>query len=194
MILALVRVATLGAVGAWFADEMLRARAAGAPPPPVRTLIVIDAPIERVWAVLADIEGQPRWMHDMKRVSMSTPGPTRVGSRGEATVRMYGLSTTDPVTVTAFEPPRRFAVAHEGRFSGSGTFELEPGADGTTTIVRWEETLIAPELAHLVAVAAAPMFHRIFQRDLERLRDLVEAGDGVGNGAERRPGTLIEAG
>ena len=31
-------------------------------------MIVIDAPIERVWAELADIEGQPRWMHDMKSV------------------------------------------------------------------------------------------------------------------------------
>ncbi len=194
MILALLRLATLGAVGAWFADEVLRARGAGGPPPPVRTRIVIDAPIERVWAVLADIEGQPRWMHDMKRVSMSTPGPTRVGSRGEATVRMYGLSTTDPVTVTAFEPPTRFAVAHEGRFSGSGTFELEPGADGTTTIVRWEETLIAPELAHLVALAAAPVFHRIFQRDLERLRDLVEAGEGVDGGEPSRAGAAVRTG
>ena len=195
-----MRLVVFGALGAWFANEVLRARAAGGPPPPVRTRIVIDAPIERLWAVLSDIEGQPRWMHDMKTVSMSTAKPTRVGSRGEATVRMFGLSSTDPVTVTALEPPTRFAITHEGRFSGSGTFDLEPGADGSTTILRWEEHLVAPELAHLVAVATAPVFHRIFQRDLERLRDMVETGAAPGTGAANEsPGPLearatVEAG
>ena len=72
---------------------------------PLESLIVIDAPIERVWAVVADIEGQPRWMHDMKSVRMLTTGPIGVGTRGEATVRILGMSVTDPVTVTEFEPP-----------------------------------------------------------------------------------------
>ena len=51
------------AVG-WGIDRLLRTLAGGAPPPPIESLIVIEAPIERVWAVVADIEGQPRWMHE----------------------------------------------------------------------------------------------------------------------------------
>ena len=159
----------------WLIDRILRLRARGAPPAPIESLIVIDAPIERVWSVVADIEGQPRWMHDMKSVRMTTDPPVRVGSRGEATVRVFGVGVTDPVTITEFEPPTRFAVRHEGTFTGRGVMTLERGPDGTTTIVRWQERLEAPVFRHAAAVIMAPVFGGIFQADLERLRQLVEA-------------------
>ena len=117
-----------------------------------RSLVVIDAPIERVWDVVVDIDRQPVWMREMKAVRVLTPGPVGVGTRGEATVRVFGITTIDPVTVTQFDRPTRFAIAHEGSFTGSGLITLEPGADGTTTILRWEETLIAPALPHVAAV------------------------------------------
>ncbi len=182
MIRLLLRLMLLGGGAAWLADTLLRRRAGGGRPEPDRMLVVIDAPIERVWAELIDVEGQPRWMHDMKSVRLDEPGPVRVGSRGEATVRMYGLSTTDPVTITIVEPPTRFGIAHEGTFAGGGVFHLEPGADGTTTIVRWEESLSPPVLPHLARVMTSPVFRQVFQRDLERFRDLVEAPAGA-NGA-----------
>ena len=171
-----LQLAIVGSAAAWLLDRMLRQEAGGAPPPPIELLAVIDAPIERIWAELVDIEAQPRWMHDMKSVRMEDAGPVRVGSRGEATVRMYGVAVTDPVTVTSLEPPTRFGIAHEGAFAGAGVFELEPGADGTTTIVRWEEVLLAPVLPHLGAAVTAPVFRGVSQADLDRFRALVEAG------------------
>ncbi len=176
MIRPLVRLGLAGLAAGWAVDRVLRARADGAPPAPIESLVVIDAPIERVWAVLADIEGQPRWMHDMKAVRLTTPPPTGVGTRGVSTVRVFGVSVTDPVTITEFEPPTRFALRHEGAVSGSGVITLEPGADGTTTIVHWDERLLAPVLPHLGAEALARVFGPIFQADLFRLRDLVESG------------------
>jgi uncharacterized protein YndB with AHSA1/START domain len=172
---AALRLGALGLAVAWVADEWLRRRAAGAEPPPFQTRIVIDAPIERVWAVVADLPGQPRWMHDMKDVRVE-PGPVGVGTRGIATVRIFGMSTRDPVRVSAFEPPRRFAIEHLGTFTGHGELTLQPGADGTTTIVRWDETLIAPALSYVWALLAEPLMTGIFQADLRRLRDLVESG------------------
>jgi hypothetical protein len=109
-------------------------------------------------------------------VRLLTPPPTGVGTRGEATVRVLGLAVTDPVEVTEFEPPTRFAIRHEGTFTGGGVITLEPGADGTTTIVRWDETLIAPLMPHLWRIAAEPVLGAIFQADLGHLRDLIEAG------------------
>ena len=38
-------------------------------------MIVIDAPIERVWAELADVAGQARWMHEMKAIRDPDDGP-----------------------------------------------------------------------------------------------------------------------
>ena len=139
-------------------------------------LVVVDAPPADTWAVIADIPLQPEWMHEMKEVRLTTPGPTHLGTRGEATVRIAGISVTDPVEVTAFEPPARFAIRHEGLFTGGGLITLEPGADGTTTIVRWDETLVPPLLPELGALLQAPILRSIFQADLHRLKRLVETG------------------
>jgi uncharacterized membrane protein len=175
VIRVVARLAILGLGVGWGIERLLRMLAGDAPPPPVESLIVIDAPIERVWSVVADIEGQPRWMHDMKSVRMLTPGPVGVGTRGESTIRMLGISVNDPVMVTEFQPPTRFAIRHDGRVSGRGLITLERGADGTTTIVRWSEHLVLPAFPHLGAALAGPVFGRIFQADLEHLRDLIEA-------------------
>jgi uncharacterized membrane protein len=176
MIRALVRFAAVGAVIGWIAEQVLARRAEGAAPAPFRSLAVVDAPIERVWEALADIEAQPRWMREMKSVRLLTPPPIGVGTRGEATVRIFGIGVTDPVEITAFDPPSRFAIRHEGAFEGGGVITLEAGSDGSTTIVRWDETLIAPALPHLWARLSAPIMERIFQDDLLRFRDLVESG------------------
>jgi hypothetical protein len=168
-------VGVVGAAGAALADRWLARRSGSGLPPSVDTLIVIDAPLEHVWTWVSDIDRQPLWMHEMKSVRLLTPPPVRVGTRAEATVRILGISVTDPVTIAEWSPPRRFAVRHEGLFTGGGVIELEPGADGTTTIVRWSETLIAPVLPHLAAAVQYPVFAAVFQNDLHTLRGLVEA-------------------
>jgi uncharacterized membrane protein len=171
----LARLVLLGGMAAWLADRLLAQRR-GSTPPPLEMLVVVDAPLQPTWDLLADIPRQPEWMLEMKAVRMTTPGPTREGSRGEAHVRILGISVTDPVEVTAFDPPRRFAIRHEGAFTGGGVIELEGGVDGTTTVVRWAETLVAPVLPHLAAIASAPVLRRVFQDDLFRFKRLVEAG------------------
>ena len=175
MIRGLIRLGMVGAGIGYAVDRLLAETAKGEAPEPIHSIVVIDAPIQQVWDVLADIEGQPRWMHDMKAVRMDGEGHVGVGSTGEATVRIFGIAVTDPVTITEFEPPTRFALTHDGSFKGGGVFELEAGADGTTTIVRWDETIIPPVLPHLGAMIGTPVLASIFQADLERLRDLVES-------------------
>ncbi len=176
MIRGAFRLALAGAGIGYAIDRILSDQSAGADPAAISSMIVIDAPIERVWDVLADIEGQPRWMHEMKAVRLLTPGPVGVGTVGEAEVRIFGMSVTDPVTITEFKPPHRFGISHEGTFKGRGLITLESGADGTTTIVRWDEVLIPPVLPHLGALVMSPTLGGIFQADLVRFKELVETG------------------
>jgi uncharacterized protein YndB with AHSA1/START domain len=171
----LLRVTLIGGALGWVLDRMLAARQGMRPADPIRSMVVIDAPIQRVWATLADVEGQPRWMRDLKSVRLLTPGPVGVGTRAEGEIRIFGIGVLDPITITAFDPPRRFAIRHEGQFNGEGVMELEPGADGTTTIVRWHETIVPPYLPQLGALVLGPVLGRIFQDDLHELRELVEA-------------------
>ncbi len=176
MIRGALRIALVGAGVSYALDRILANQSGGADPEPIESMIVIDAPIERVWAEVADVEGQPRWMHDMKTVRVLTPGSVTVGTEAVAEVRIFGISISDPVRITEFEPPHRFAISHEGSFKGRGLITLESGADGTTTIVRWEERLIPPLLPHLGALVLTPTLGSIFQADLVRLKELVESG------------------
>jgi len=157
-------------------DRWLGARRGPNPPRAMDMLAVVDATIEDTWAVVADVPRQPEWMRDMKRVTIETPGPVRPGTRAEATVRILGIAVSDPVEIVELEPPRRFAVRHDGLFTGDGVITLEGGADGTTTIVRWRETLVPPILPELAARVQAPILTRVFQDDLHRLKRLVETG------------------
>ncbi|MBA3877240.1 MAG: hypothetical protein C0498_09940 [Anaerolinea sp.] len=177
----LLRLALFLVSGAWLADRWLRDRAGGGPPAPIRTSVIVDAPIERVWAVVADVERQPEWMHDLREIRLTTPPPVGLGTRGVGRVRVLGIALDDPVEVTAFEPPTRYAIRHEGLVKGGGEIRLAPGADETTTIVTWDETLVPPVLPHLGAFVLGAVFEPIFQRDLERLAALVEAGDDPGD-------------
>lgn len=178
-----LRLGALGAVGAAGAvgtvaavliDRLLRRRRGAARFPPLRMLVVVDAPIGATWAVVADVPRQPEWMHDMKSVTFLDPLPLEVGSRAAASVRILGITVTDPVVVTEISPPTRYAIRHEGRFKGDGVITLEPGATGETTIVRWEETLVPPLLPDLGALLQAPILRAVFQTDLARLKVLVE--------------------
>ena len=152
----------------------------------------IDAPIEAVWAIAADVERQPEWMAEMSDLRMETPEPLGVGSRGSATVTVAGLSTTDPVTVTVFEPPRRFGVRHEGRIHGEGLISLAAKAVQGPTIVEWQERLLPPVFPYLGAVVMRPVLRRVFRDDLERLAAMVEDAADAGVTPARRAAAPAE--
>jgi uncharacterized membrane protein len=160
--------------------------------PPIRSRIEIDAPIGEVWDRLADIERQPEWMTEMKSVRLTTPGPVGVGTRGEATVRILGIAVNDPVEVVEFAPPHRFAIRHDGRFSGHGLITLDTLDGGRRTRVEWAETLIPPILPNLGSMVQAPILGRIFQADLERLKVLIE-NDRAAEAARTAPSGPIGA-
>jgi uncharacterized membrane protein len=176
MIRGAIRLAMVGAGVTYALDRILADQAKGAPPESIQSRVVVDAPIEQVWAVLADIERQPEWMTEMQSVRLLSDGPIGVGTQCEADVRFFGISVADPVTITEFEPPMRYAIRHEGAFKGTGSITLESGADLTTTVVRWEEQLSPPVLSHLSALVMTPALTNIFQADLARFKELVETG------------------
>ena len=179
MIRRLLAATVGGLAGAFFLDRWLGGLSVdddGRPiRAPIRSRIEIDAPIAAVWTRLADIAAQPEWMTEMKAVRLTTPGPTGVGTRGEAEVRILGITVRDPVEVVEFSPPHRFAIRHDGRFEGGGLLTLDTLDGGRRTRVDWAETLVPPILATLGAMVQEPILRRIFQADLGRLKTLVEA-------------------
>ena len=172
--LAVLTAAGIGA--AVTAERWLGSLIAGGdgPDPTLKMAIAIDAPIETVWEAVSDIERQPLWMHEMKSVRLLTPGPIGVGTRGEADVRIFLIGVVDPVEVDVYDPPVAFGIRHVGVFAGSGRIRLE-ALDASRTLVRWDERLVPPAFPNIGQLLQKPILGAIFQADLERLKEMVEA-------------------
>lgn len=143
--------------------------------PEINLTITIAAPRDTVWAYASDIARQPEWMHEMKRVEMLTPPPVRPGSRGRATVRIFGISTTDDVVITQFDPPSTFAIRHEGTFVGEGLLQFT-AIDATSTRIDWMEYLRPPLFANIGGFVQRPILGGIFRSDLRHLKRILEEG------------------
>jgi hypothetical protein len=169
--LAVAGVAGAFAVDRWIGDLIARGEAID---PVMKMAITIDAPIDEVWDVVADIERQPLWMEEMKSVRLRTPGPVGVGTRGDADVRIFMVGIVDAVEVDVYDPPTRFGIRHVGTYTGGGRITLEP-IDARRTLVRWDERLVPPVFPHLGQLLQKPIMGAIFQADLERLREIVES-------------------
>ena len=173
MIRAILRLGMIGAIAAFALDRWLSGRSDASGSNEIVSTVHIAATPDDVWAIVADIEAQPDWMHDLTSVRILTRSPVGVGTRALGTVRILGITVEDPVEITAFEPPSRYAIDHQGLFRGTGVIELSPGAHGTH--VRWTEDLVPPLLPHLGAIVQRSILGAVFRADLDRLRDLVEA-------------------
>jgi hypothetical protein len=169
--LAVAGVTSTFLIDRWIGDLIARGEAID---PVMKMAITINAPIEDVWEVVADIERQPLWMEEMKSVRLTTPGPVGVGTRGEADVRIFLVGIVDPIEIDVYDPPTRFGIRHVGTYTGGGRITLEP-IDARRTLVRWDERLVPPIFPHLGQLLQKPIMGAIFQADLERLREIVES-------------------
>ena len=158
------------------------------PDPTMKMAIAIDAPIDAVWEAVSDIERQPLWMREMRSVRLLTAGPVGIGTRGEADVRIFLVGVVDPVEIDQYDPPVAFGIRHVGIFAGSGRIALE-ALDARRTLVRWDERLVPPVFPNLGQLVQKPILGAIFQADLERLKEMVEARH-----AEAIGGTGADAG
>src|SRR5687768_8478387 len=139
----------------------------------VRAERVIDAPAERIFAVLADarqhhlIDGS-----DMLQSSLKAPDQLTLGSKFSMSMKMGPLPYRISNEIVEYEANRRIAWCHYGKHRWR--YELEPQADGKTLVREtfdWS-TAVIPKVVELIG---APKKNQpAMVRTLERLAELVE--------------------
>ncbi len=93
--------------------------------------IVIARPVAEVYAFIADYENDARWRAGVTMVP-TPPGPARVGTTTQETVRFMGSDTVTVAEVVACEPGRRIAFRSlEGPYPVHGHREVAPTGGGT---------------------------------------------------------------
>ena len=139
----------------------------------VRTLI--DAPIERVWALLADWEGSAAWMVDATTVEVIGSLREGAGTRVRAVTRIAGIPLTDEMTVKRWEAPRLMVVKHHrAPIRGLAWFELTPSDRGV--VFDWVEEIDPPlgPLGELGGVVLRRPIAAVLAKSARKLKVLAE--------------------
>jgi len=129
--------------------------------------LVIDAPIEKVWASLADWESQGDWMLQTT-VEVTSEIREGVGTKIAAFTGIGKVGVMDHMQVTMWEPPFICDVLHTGKIiKGTGRFQLS-SIDSETTRFDWSEEILAPRALFLIIAPGLYAGVRISLANLSR--------------------------
>ena len=139
--------------------------------------IVIDRPIDEVFAYVSNVENMPRWVSGVRKVRLLSE-KVKAGARFTAEYAHGVRNSAIDFKVAEFEPPVRFiATTERGPFSFPfrGTFEFRSLGDSTevTSNVETGEESVATRLANLLF---GPLVRRGFQRRLQDELQALKAG------------------
>jgi carbon monoxide dehydrogenase subunit G len=96
--------------------------------------IDINAPVEKVWALIDKLEEWPQWMPSIKKIARLSKGPLTVGSQLSVTAKVSRLTVKLLMTITEFVPER--TVVMKGKALGTSLtrfYTLEP-VNGKTKV------------------------------------------------------------
>lgn len=103
--------------------------------------IEIDAPADKVWTLIDQLEEWPQWMPSIKKIERVTQGPLSVGSQLLVTAKVSRLTVNLLMTVTEFVPER--SVVMRGKAMGTNLtrfYLLEPHDNATTVTIGGDVT------------------------------------------------------
>jgi carbon monoxide dehydrogenase subunit G len=136
---------------------------------------LLKADPARVWEVLIDWQRQATWMPDVAWIRVVGQERT-LGARVQVRMKVFGIPlATDELRVTAWEPPRRLAIHHEGVVIGMAEWRLEAADDGTRFTWREEVRMPPPFLGAIALQIYAPFQRMMLRRSIRNLKRIVES-------------------
>jgi uncharacterized protein YndB with AHSA1/START domain len=103
-----------------------------------RATVVIDRPIDDVFAFLADGENDPKFSPRVLQIAKTTDGPPAVGTVYASTVKDAGMKTKREFKLTEFDPPTRIRWAEVSKnlvTAPEGGYDFAPEGEGTRVTV-----------------------------------------------------------
>ena len=137
--------------------------------------LMIQRPIDDVFAFLADFENIPTWNYAIVQTTKTSPGPVEVGTTYRQ-IRSIPTRSEEGFEVTAFEPTTRLEVHGDiGPFTATISYLLAPVGDGTR-LVNVVDLEPASAASRLLAPLATSRVKAAVAANLNTLRQVLQAG------------------
>jgi uncharacterized membrane protein len=140
----------------------------------IESNIVINRPIEEVFAVLSNFENNPKWSSAFLEAKKTSEGPIGVGTTWRGVAKALGQRIETELECTEYEPNRKCAQKSKSRpFPTEVRQTFEPVEGGTQLGV-----ILQAEPGGFFKLAE-PLVNSILKRGIEtdfaNLKDLMEA-------------------
>jgi uncharacterized membrane protein len=141
----------------------------------VTAQVEIRRPVGEVAAYMVDPNNDPTWIGGVREVRMETPPPLAVGSRVARVAHFLGRRVEYVNEVTELDPARVLDMRSvKAPFPMRVTYSFDAAGDGATTIVRNRVRGAPGGFFAMFGPLLGPLVRRSVQKDLERLRDVLE--------------------
>lgn len=146
----------------------------------LRETVDIDAPAERVWAVVAeDVKNAPKWTSNLEKAEKLDDGPPGKGTRYRYhLVLPGGRRETIEVEQDVYTAPKKCAGRFiKGPLKGTWTYTYTQRKDGSTRLVCEMDY----ELGGLLRFAGGllgPQYAAGIRKTMESLKKYIESGKG----------------
>ncbi len=140
----------------------------------IEASVVINRPIEEVFAFVTDFEKAPQWMSELVEAKQTSEGPVGVGTTISAVASPLGRRIESTQEVVEYEPNAKYAIkSTSGPVASKDGYTFEAVAGGTK-ITRVAEAEMSG-FFRLAEPLAGRMMRRQFETNFANLKDLLEA-------------------
>lgn len=153
----------------------------------VRVSRMVNAPIDRVWEIITDLDSAANTLSGVSRIEKLTEGPYRPGTRWRETRTMMGREATEEMWVEDAERPRRTTVCASSRGVDYRTvIELQAHAETTELSMDFsaseapqpgrDRSAFGKAVSRVLAPLGAALTKRMLTKDLDDIAQAAERG------------------
>jgi uncharacterized membrane protein len=145
----------------------------------IRETVDIEAPPERVWAVVAeDVKNAPRWTTNLEKIEKLDAGPPGRGTRYRFHLDIGGQNVKLEVEQDVWQPPKKCAGRFiKGPLNGTWSYTYTKRKDGTTRLAYAMDYQLGGLLRFATGVLG-PQYAAGIRQNMQNLKRYIESGKG----------------
>jgi len=139
----------------------------------IETSVIINRSVEDVFAVLSNVENNPKWSAVFLDAKKTSDGPIGVGTTWRIVGKAFGQRIESELEVTEYEPNRQWVQKQSRPIPGEVRQTYEPVEEGTRVNVAFQAEPAG--FFKLAEPLLKTMMRRGIETDLANAKDLMEA-------------------